>query len=113
MSSTTSVCGPPSHHTVPLGPTVTTEVCLRRQVVPSARMEAPMQYYYAAGFSKEVSRLAAAPRRPCTNRMYDDRSCSLGHRTRIDPLPPTAAQIDPFLYYLFDTHGLSPQTIKG
>ena len=30
-----------------------------------------------------------------------------------DPLGPTAAQIASFLYDLFDTHGLSPQTIKG
>ena len=30
-----------------------------------------------------------------------------------DPLSPTAAQIASFLYTLFDTHGLSPQTIKG
>ena len=30
-----------------------------------------------------------------------------------DPLGPTAAQIATFLYKLFDTHGLSPQTIKG
>ena len=30
-----------------------------------------------------------------------------------DPLDPTAAQIASFLFDLFDTHGLSPQTIKG
>ena len=30
-----------------------------------------------------------------------------------DPLSPTAAQIASFLYSLFDTHGLSPQTVKG
>ena len=42
------------------------------------------------------------PRRPSTNRMYDNRW-----------LGPTAAQIAAFLYCLFDTHGLSPQTIKG
>ena len=30
-----------------------------------------------------------------------------------DPLGPTAPQIAAFLYELFDTHGLSPQTIKG
>ena len=36
-------------------------------------------------------------------------------RQGIDPLGPTAAQIAALLYYLFDTHGLSPQTtsIKG
>ena len=31
----------------------------------------------------------------------------------IDLLGPTAAQIAAFLYYLFDTQGLSPQSIKG
>ena len=48
---------------------------LMRQVIPSARMEALMQHYQAAGFSREVSKFAAAPtcRRPFTNRMYDDR----------------------------------------
>ena len=42
---------------------------------PSVRMEALMQHYQAAGFSREVSKFAAAPtcRRPSTNRMYDDR----------------------------------------
>ena len=30
-----------------------------------------------------------------------------------DPLNPSAAQIAAFLYSLFDTHGLSPQTVKG
>ena len=48
------------------------EVCLGRKVVPSARMEALMRHYKAAGFSDEVSRLATAPRRPSSNRMYDD-----------------------------------------
>ena len=31
-----------------------------------------MRHYKAAGFSDEVCRLAAAPKRPSTNRMYDD-----------------------------------------
>ena len=33
-----------------------------------------MQHYKAAGFSDDVSWLATAPRRPSTNRMYDDQS---------------------------------------
>ena len=45
-TSTMSVCGPPSHHSVPPGPTVTTGVCLRRQVIPSARIEALMQQVF-------------------------------------------------------------------
>ena len=75
-----------------------------------------MQHYQAAGFSKEIFRLATAPRRPSTNRMYDNRwlrfaNWATGHG--FDPLGPTAAQIATFVYELFDTHGLSPQTIKG
>ena len=79
-------------------------------------MEALMQHYKAAGFSDEVSRLAAAPRRPSTNRMYDDKWLCFTYwaaREGFDPLNPTAAQIAAFLYSFFDTHGLSPQTIKG
>ena len=86
------------------------------QVVPSACMEALMQHYQAARFSEEVSRLAAAPRRPSTNRMYDYRWLHFAHWGGIDGidlLGCTAAQIAAFLYYLFDTHGLPPQTIKG
>ena len=114
----TSLCGKPvdspipSRSSVPAGP----EVHLRRKVIPSARMEAFMRHYKATGFSDEVSRLAAAPRRPSTNRMYDDR---WGRFTRwaagqgVDPLNPTAAQVASFLFDLFDKHGLSPQTVKG
>ena len=74
-TSTTSLCGTPSSSPLPSGSSVLAgpEVHLRRKVVPSTRMEALMRHYKAAGFSDEVSRLAAAPRRPSTNRMYDDR----------------------------------------
>ena len=115
---TSSLCGtppvlsPPLRSSVPAG----SEVCLRRRVVPSARMEALMRHYKAAGFSDEVSRLAAAPRRPSTNRMYDDRWLRFARWAAgqgFDPLDPTAAQIASFLFTLFDTHGLSPQTVKG
>ena len=92
------------------------EVCLRRKVVPSARMEALMRHYKAAGFSDEISRLAAAPRRPSTNRMYDDRWLRFARWAAgqgFDRLDPTAAQIASFLFTLFDTDGLSPQTVNG
>ena len=74
-TSTTSLCGTPSGSPLPSGSSVPAgpEVHLRRKVVPSACMEALMRHYKAAGFSDEVSRLAAAPRRPSTNRMYNDR----------------------------------------
>ena len=77
-----------------------------------------MQYYQSAGFSREVSKLAAAPacRRPSTNRMYDDRWLRFTNWATgrgFDPLGPTAAQIAAFLYELFDTHGVSLQTING
>ena len=109
---TTSLCGTPvvspilSRSSVSAGP----EVHLRRKVIPSARMEALMRHYKAAGFSDEVSRLAAAPRRPSTNRMYDDRWCRFTRWAAgqgFDPLNPTAAQVASFLFDLFDTHGLS------
>ena len=48
--------------------------------------------------------------------MYDDRWLCFAHWPAgqgIDRLGPTAAQMATFLYYLFDTHGRSPQTIKG
>ena len=70
-----------------------------------------MRHYKAAGFSDEVSRLAAAPRRPSTNRMYDDRWRRFTRWAAgqgFDPLDPTAAQIASFLFDLFDTHGQSP-----
>ena len=69
-------CGSPATIlSVPQIPFVTTGLYLKRQVIPSACMEALMQHYQAAGFSREVSKFAAAPtcRRPSTNRMYDDR----------------------------------------
>ena len=71
-TSSMSVCGPPSHHSVPPGPTVTT-VCIGWQIIPFARMDALTQHYQAAGFSREASRLAVAPKGPSTNRLYDDR----------------------------------------
>ena len=58
---TSSLCGSPpvlslpSRSSVPVG----SEVCLGRKVVPSA-MEALMQLHKAAGFSENVSRVAAA-----------------------------------------------------
>ena len=73
MVSTPTMCGPPSLLPISLRPTVTTGICLERQVIQSAHMQALMQHYQAAGFSKEVSKLAATPRRPSTNKMCDDR----------------------------------------
>ena len=72
---TSSLCGPSVILSIPPRSSVTTgsEICLGQNVVPSARMEALVRHYKAAGFSDEVSRLAAAPWRPSTNRMYDDR----------------------------------------
>ena len=113
---TMSVCGLPTLLSVLPRPVVTTLIHLERQVVPSARMEALMQHFQAAGFSKEVSKLAAVPRRPFTNTMYVDRWLRFANWATgqgFDLLGPTAAQIAAFLYELFDTHGLSPQTIKG
>ena len=87
----------PPRSSVPAG----SEVCLGQKVVPSARMEAFIRKYKAAGLSDEVSRLAAAPRRPSTNRMYDDRWLPFARWAAgqgFDPLDPTAAQIASFLF---------------
>ena len=65
-------CGSPAMIlSVPQRPFVTTGLYIKWQVIQSACMEALMQHYQAAGFSREVSKLAAAPtcRRPSTNRM--------------------------------------------
>ena len=67
-------------------------------------------------FKRGLSVIASAPRRPSTNRMYDDRwarfaNWATGHG--FDSLGPTAAHTAAFLYELFNTHGLSPQTVKG
>ena len=102
---TTSVCGPPTILSVPPA-TVTTGICLEQQVIRSACMEALMQHYQAAGFSKEVPRLTTAPRRPSTNKLYDDRWLRFAHWAT--PLVPTAAQKAALLYDRFDTQGLSP-----
>ena len=73
---TSTFCGSLTVLSIPPRSTlsVESEIHLGRKVIPSARMEALMRHYKAAGFSDEVSRLAAAPRKPSTNRMYDD-SC--------------------------------------
>ena len=118
---TSTLCGLSSVLSIPPRSTVSTEseIHVGRKVIPSARMEAPMRHYKAAGFSDEVSRLAAAHRKPSTNRMYDDRWLRFSHmihwaaRKGFDPLSPTAAQIAAFLYSLFDTHWLLPETVKG
>ena len=61
-----SLCGTPSSSSLPSRSSVPagSEVCLGWKVIPSARMEALMRHYKAAGFSDEVTRLAAAPKRP-------------------------------------------------
>ena len=74
-------------------------------------MEALMRHFKAAGFSDEVSRLTAAPKTPSTNRSLRFAPWATGQG--FDPLDPTAAQIASFLFTLFNTHGLSPQTVKG
>ena len=98
----TSVCGPPSHHSVPPGlynnkghnkgmsQTASHTICTLR----GSHAELPSSRIF-----KEVFRLTAAPRRPSTNRMYDDRWLCFAHWAAgqgFDPLGPTAAQIAAF-----------------
>ena len=52
-----------------------------------------MQHFQVAGFSEEVSRLTATPRRPLINRIYDDRWLRFGYWAAgqgIDLLGPAA-----------------------
>ena len=102
---TSTLCASSTIFSIPPRSPVSTgpEISLGRKVIPSARTEALVRHYKAAGFSDEVSRLAAAPRRPSTNRMYDDwwlRFTRWAAGQGFDPLSPTAAQIASFLYYL-------------
>ena len=57
----TTECGSPTILSVLQRPVVTTGLYLKWQVIPSARMGALMQHNQEAGFSREVSKLAAAP----------------------------------------------------
>ena len=50
--------------------TAGTEIHLGRNVLAYASMEALMQHYKAAEFADEFSKLAAAPRRPSTIKLY-------------------------------------------
>ena len=76
-------------------------------------MEALVQPYQAAGFSKEVSRLPEGPLQTECMKTSGFASPLWVTGQGIDPFGPTAAHIAASLYYLFDTHGLSPHTIKG
>ena len=101
-----TVCGPPLIRRDLL----TQQVCLEWKVIPSPSMEALMQHYKTAGFSREVSRLATAPRRPSISGMYTYRwlrfaNWATGHG--FDPLGPTAAQITAFLYELLILKAIS------
>ena len=65
----TTECGSsPTILSAPHRPVVTTGLYLKQQVVPSARMEALMQHYQAAGLLKEVSTV------PLKN-FFTDRMC--------------------------------------
>ena len=93
---TTTVLSTPPRSTVSAVP----GIHLGWKVVPSARMEALMRHYKAAGFSDEMSRLATATRRPSTNRMYNDRWLHFSNwaiREGFDRLIPSAAQIAAFI----------------
>ena len=71
--------------------------CLQGEVELSALMEALMQHQ-AERFSKNVSRLAASPRRLSINHMYDelwlhDHIASGTTKQGIDSLAPSDAQV--------------------
>ena len=98
--------------------TSTTSVCVDHptsfHTAETSCHNTDMQHYQAARFSKEVSRLAAAPKRQ-TECMTTGGFASLtGPQDReLIRLVPQLLKLPLLLYYLFDTHVLSPQTIKG
>ena len=63
--------------------------------------------------SLNLKSVKKARAKPTTHRGSRDKRGDQTPGRGFDPLGPTAAQISAFLYELFDTHGLSPQTIKG
>ena len=81
---TSTLCEPPSVLSIPPRSVVTTGTSQTES--PSARMEALMHHYKAAGFLEEVSRLAASLGSPSTNRKVRRPVASLhslGLRARI------------------------------
>ena len=114
MPPTTPVCGPPTILSLPPRPNFTTGICLERQVIPSARMEAIMQHYV---FTKQQDFQKKSLDSPqlLGDPLQIECTTTGGYWATgqgFDPLGPTAAQIAALLYELFDTHGLSLQTIK-
>ena len=114
FASVPTVCGPASVSPVPSRTAVSTRLHLGWEFVPSACMEALMQYFQAAEFSEEVSRFTAAPRSPSKNLMYSS-SALLARplNKELIRLVSELHNVASFLFLLFETHGLSTQTIKG
>ena len=65
------------------------------------------------GKLKMVQKLSHSQGITHTHLNFHDKFDLKGQGQGFDPLDPTAAQIASFLFTLFDTHGLSPQTVKG
>ena len=79
-------------------------------------MEILMQHFQATWISKGVSRLTAAPMRPLTIYMNDDRwfhFAGWAAEQRINPFGPTGVQVASFLLFLLRTHSLTPRTFNG
>ena len=114
---TSSLCGPSAVLSIPPRSSVSTgsEICLGKLYrLPASRLLCDTTKQQA--FQTRSLGLPQHLGRPSTNCMYDDRwlcftRWAVGQG--FDPLSPTAVQIASFLYTLLDTHGLSPQTIKG
>ena len=102
FTADSDVCKPSTVSAEPSGPA---RFHLRREAIASSCIEAVRQHFQAAGFSKDVSSFAAAPRRPSTNHMYDDRCIAL---MAGGLACPTSTQVATFLHSLFRTHGLAP-----
>ena len=99
----------------PLRPVVTTGLYLDRQVYHLHAWRLSCSTTGQQGFQRRSLSLQQPLEDPlrieCTRRLLRFANWATGKG--FDPLGPTAAQKAAFLYELFDTHDLSPQTIKG
>ena len=111
-----TLCGPPTLFYIPPRSVVTTGFISDGKSYHLHALRFSSSIIKQQDFQKKYLGLLRATRRPSAIRMYDDRWICFIHWAAgqgFDLLSNAAAQIAAFLYSLFDTHGLSPQTIKG